>query len=133
MVRAEESRYYLEHYRAGWHEREAEGLSYLWGGWVLMTTFLREVGALTDSEQEEILAQVRGHLEQAREAVQRPDLPATKGAALLDMLRQSLASRMAYVADARTGQEPPEPWDAMLGWDVSRPGRKHRWGGRGTG
>ena len=42
VVRAEESRYYLEHYRAGWHEREAEGLSYLWGGWVLMTTFLRD-------------------------------------------------------------------------------------------
>ena len=129
VVRAEESRYYLEHYRAGWHEREAEGLSYLWGGWVLMTTFLRAVGALTDSEQEEILAQVRGHLEQAREAVQRPDLPATKGAALLDMLRQSLASRMAYVADARTGQEPPEPWDAMLGWERQQTGQETPMGG----
>jgi hypothetical protein len=129
MVRAEESRYYLEHYRAGWHEREAEGLSYLWGGWVLMTTFLRDIGALTDGEQEQILAQVREHLEQAREAVQRPDLPSTKGAALLDMLRQSLASRMAYVADARTGQEPPEPWDAMLGWERQQTGQDTPMGG----
>ena len=109
-------------YAEGIHERAAEGLSYLWGGWTLMLRFLTDVGAITEDERDATLQRVRGHLMEAYQATQRPDLPSNRGEQLLESLRQALAGRLAHVLDVRTGQEPPAPLDSRLGWERQHTG-----------
>jgi hypothetical protein len=88
--------------------RQAEALGHLWAGWFTMTSFLTDVGALHPAEQRDLLERVDKALRVAAEATVDPDLPASTGARITELLGYALSSGIAYAPDARTGEAPPQ-------------------------
>ncbi|MDX5961757.1 telomere-binding protein [Rhodococcus opacus] len=96
--------------------RQAEAVGEVWGGWVAMTRFLLDAGALSQDEVEQILQIVRGGLTDALAAASDPDLPSRTGARVRELLAHALRTGLAYVDDVRTGQAPESPLAGRLGW-----------------
>ena len=97
-------------------ERQAAAVGSTWAGWVAMTDFLVERGALSEQERDEVLARVDQGLVDATDAAADPDLPTTTGGRVRELLAHALESKLAYVEDVRTGDAPPFPMAARLGW-----------------
>ncbi|MDZ4232440.1 MAG: telomere-binding protein, partial [Dietzia sp.] len=113
----EQSGSYAEQLRAeGVANRPAEALSNVWSGWFLWCEWLREVGALSDDEADQVLSRIMIALTEAWDASRDPDQPTSLGAQTRDLLTYALSSGLAYVEDVRKGGAPDWPLAARLGW-----------------
>ena len=102
--------------RAGESVRQAAAISHTWVGWVAMTDFLLETGAITAEERLQTLRRVDEALHEAGRAAVNPDMPRTTGARARELLAYALRQGIAYVDDVRTGECPPWPLAGRLGW-----------------
>lgn len=102
--------------RAGESVRQAAALSHAWAGWVAITDFLTDVGAITPEEREQTLRRVDAALREAGQAAIDPDMPRTTGARVKELLAYALRQGIAYVDDVRNGECPPWPLAGRLGW-----------------
>lgn len=101
---------------AGETVRLAAALSQMWIGWVAMTDFLHEVGAVSEDERNALLERVDAALRLAGQAAVDPDLPRTTGGRVRELLQFALRQGIGYVDDVRTGDCPPWPLAGRLGW-----------------
>ncbi len=101
---------------AGQTIRAAAALSHMWIGWVSMTDFLLEAGALSAQERRDLLVRVNEALIEAGGAAHDDDLPRTTGGRVRELLQFALRQGLAFVDDARTGDCPPWPLAGQLGW-----------------
>lgn len=108
---------YAEDLRAaGETDRQAEAAANAWGGWMFMTEFLVEVGALTPDEREKMMDGVDDGIREALVAAVDPDMPTRLGARVREMLVHALATGVAYVDDVKSGDCPEWPLAGRLGW-----------------
>jgi len=96
--------------------RAAAALSHMWIGWVAMTDFLLEVGALSAEERVSLLERVNAGLVEAAGAAHDEDLPRTTGGRVRELIQYALRQGLVFVDDARTGDCPPWPMASQLGW-----------------
>ena len=96
--------------------RAAAALSHMWIGWVAMTDFLAEVGAISVDERRALLERVNAGLVEAAGAAHDEDLPRTTGGRVRELIQYALRQGLVYVDDARTGDCPPWPMAGQLGW-----------------
>ncbi|MCZ4570233.1 MULTISPECIES: telomere-binding protein [Rhodococcus] len=109
--------HYAESLRSsGESVRQAEAVGAIWGGWVAMTRFLLDVGALTEQEVDQNLEVVHLGLRDAITAAADPDLPSRTGARVRELIAHALRTGLAYVDDVRTGEAPAFPLANRLGW-----------------
>lgn len=110
--------HYAESLRSsGESVRQAEAVGAIWGGgWVAMTRFLLDVGALTEEEVDQTLEIVHVGLRDAITAAADPDLPSRTGARVRELIAHALRTGLAYVDDVRTGEAPMFPLANRLGW-----------------
>ena len=101
---------------AGESVRAAAALSQMWIGWVAMSDFLLQVGAIDATERHTLLTRVDVALRAAGDAAVDPDLPRTTGSRARELLAYALRQGIAYVDDVRTGDCPPWPLAGRLGW-----------------
>ena len=101
---------------AGETVRQAAALAHTWIGWVAVTDFLTDLGAITASERDQTLGRVNASLHEAGRAAHNPDMPRNTGARVVELLAFALRQGIAYVDDVRTGQCPPWPLAGRLGW-----------------
>lgn len=114
---AQQARDYAEKLRErGVATRDADAIAETWGGWLLMTEFLVEAGALSAEEVEAILAQVEVGLDASMDNAADPDIPGRAGLRVREMIAHALRTGMAFVDDVRTGEEPEWPLASRLGW-----------------
>ncbi|MEV6774412.1 telomere-binding protein [Nocardia sp. NPDC051030] len=99
--------------------RGSDAVGVLWSGWVVMARFLSDVGALTEDEARRLLDLVSVSLMDAVTASTDPDNPARAGARIRELLQHALRTGIAHVEDIRTGDAPPWPLAARLGWKRS--------------
>lgn len=117
MVREAGSRYADAQRTAGRSADEADSTSALWAGWLVMTTFLVEAGAISADEQQQWMSQVHAGLDAAVEAAQDPDTPLTVGAKLREIIAAALRAGTAYLTDTETDDAPDDDGLAIrLGW-----------------
>ncbi|WP_226963954.1 hypothetical protein [Nostocoides sp. F2B08] len=102
--------------RAGESVRQAAAISHIWVGWVAMSDFLLQAGAITAQERTLTLRRVDEGLHEAGRAAVNPDMPRTTGARARELLAYALRQGIAYVDDVRTGECPPWPLAGRLGW-----------------
>jgi hypothetical protein len=102
--------------RAGESVRQAAAISHIWVGWVAMSDFLLQAGAITPEERAHTLRRVDQGLHEAGRAAVNPDMPRTTGARARELLAYALRQGIAYVDDVRTGECPPWPLAGRLGW-----------------
>lgn len=113
----QEAGFYAEQLRSeGVANRPAEALSNCWAGWFLWIEWLRDVGALSDAEANQVLSRIMIALTEAWEASRDPDQPTSLGAQTRELLAYALSSGLAYVEDVRKGGAPDWPLAARLGW-----------------
>lgn len=96
--------------------RQAAALANTWIGWVAVTDFLLDAGAITEDEREATLERIDIALREAGRAAVDPDMPRTTGARVRELLAYALRQGIAYVDDVRTGDCPPWPLAGRLGW-----------------
>ena len=96
--------------------RQAEAVGHTWAGWVCMTDFLVDVGAISTDEREQVMGQVDQGLHDAAEAAVDPDLPTRTGARVRELLAHALRTGIGYIEDVRTGEAPDWPLAGRLGW-----------------
>nr|WP_256938414.1 telomere-binding protein [Rhodococcus qingshengii] len=96
--------------------RQAEAVGAVWGGWIAMTRFLFDIGALTQAEVDHTLELVHVGLRDAITAAADPDLPSRTGARVRELIAHALRTGLAYVDDVRTGEAPVRPLAGRLGW-----------------
>lgn len=102
--------------RAGESVRQAAAISHTWAGWVAISDFLLQTGAITADERTQTLRTVDQALHEAGRAAVNPDMPRTTGARARELLAYALRQGIAYVDDVRTGECPPWPLAGRLGW-----------------
>ncbi|MGH3997918.1 MAG: hypothetical protein ACRDTJ_10705, partial [Pseudonocardiaceae bacterium] len=129
---------YAENLRAaGETDRQAEAAANAWGGWMFMTEFLVEAGALTPDEREKLMDVVDEGMREALVAAVDPDMPTRLGARVRELLAHALRTGIAYVDDVKSGDCPEWPLAGRLGWRravmSSDPvtGSKYRYDARG--
>lgn len=116
-IAARAAAHYAESLRSsGESVRQAEAVGAIWGGWVAMTRFLLDVGALTEQEVDQTLETVHVGLRDAITAAADPDLPSRTGARVRELIAHALRTGLAYVDDVRTGEAPVFPLANRLGW-----------------
>ncbi len=116
-IAARAAAHYAESLRSsGESVRQAEAVGAIWGGWVAMTRFLLDVGALTEQEVDQTLEMVHVGLRDAITAAADPDLPSRTGARVRELIAHALRTGLAYVDDVRTGEAPVFPLANRLGW-----------------
>ena len=64
---------------AGETVRQAAALAHTWIGWVAVTDFLTDLGAITASERDQTLGRVNASLHEAGRAAHNPDMPRNTG------------------------------------------------------
>ncbi|WP_170963540.1 hypothetical protein [Cellulosimicrobium cellulans] len=96
--------------------RQANAVASTWAGWVAMSDFLLEAGAIDAEEREQTLRRVHDGMHGACQAAINPDMPRTVGARVRELLAYALRQGIAYVDDVRTGECPPWPLAGRLGW-----------------
>ena len=101
---------------AGETVRQAAAIANTWIGWVAMCDFLADVEAITSDERTDTLKRVDEYLHEAGRAAVDPDIPRTTGARVRELLGYALRQGIAYVDDARDGNNPPWPLAGRLGW-----------------
>jgi hypothetical protein len=101
---------------AGETVRAAAGLAHTWVGWVAVTECLASLGAISAAERSRTLTEVDAYLREAGRAAVNPDMPRTTGARVRELLAYALGQGIAYVDDVRSGDCPPWPLAARLGW-----------------
>lgn len=116
QMKAEVVRYAEAMRDAGEDVRAAESVANTWAGWVMMTRFLVEVGALSEREREAALEKADLGLRDAMKAAVDPDLPTRTGARVRELLAHALRTGVAYVDDVETGECPEWPLAGRLGW-----------------
>lgn len=102
--------------QAGESVRQAAALSNTWVGWVAMTDFLLQTGAITAEERTQTLRRVDEGLRETGRAAVNPDMPRTTGARARELLAYALRQGIAHAEDVRTGECPPWPLAGRLGW-----------------
>lgn len=100
----------------GESDRRAEAVGAVWGGWIAMTAFLVDVGALGEDERMEMLDLACVGLTGSVDAATDPDLPTTTGARVRELVVHALRTGVAYVDDVRSGDAPEFPLAGRLGW-----------------
>lgn len=115
-MKAEVVRYAEQLRNAGQKDRAAESVANTWAGWVMLTRFLLEVGAITEEERDAVLEQADLGLHEAIDAALDPDLPTRTGARVRELLAHALRTGVAYVDDVETGECPEWPLAGRLGW-----------------
>src|SRR5699024_1504624 len=100
---------------AGATNEEAEWGAHVWAGWVTMTTFLREAGALTADEHTSLLAEVHTNIAAATDNANDPEDTATPGTRILEALRGALRSGDLYLTDVADNGQPSQMAN-RLGW-----------------
>lgn len=114
---AEQVRLYAEQLRErGVATRDADAIAETWGGWLLMTEFLLEAGALSEEEIAQILEQVEMGLNASIDGSADPDIPGRAGLRVREMIAHALRTGLAFVDDVRTGDTPEWPLANRLGW-----------------
>lgn len=96
--------------------RQAAALANTYVGWEAVTEFLVEVAAITDVERDRLLSRIQDALREAGRAAVDPDLPTRTGARVRELLAYALRTGLVHVSDVRTGDCPPWPLAARLGW-----------------
>ncbi|MEO6084057.1 MAG: hypothetical protein ABIQ18_13240, partial [Umezawaea sp.] len=96
--------------------RQAAALANTYVGWEAVTEFLVEVAAITDVERDRLLSRIQDALQEAGRAAVDPDLPTRTGARVRELLAYALRTGLVHVSDVRTGDCPPWPLAARLGW-----------------
>lgn len=96
--------------------RQSAALANTFIGWAAMTDFLVDAAAITGDERDRVLARVGKALIEAGHAAVDPDLPTRTGARVRELLAHALRTGLVHVADVRTGDCPPWPLAARLGW-----------------
>lgn len=115
-MKAEVIRYAEQLRDAGQADRAAESVANTWAGWVMLTRFLLEVGAISEEERDGILAEADHGLHEAIDSAADPDLPTRTGARVRELLAHALRTGVAYVDDVETGECPEWPLAGRLGW-----------------
>ncbi len=116
QLRAEVGLYAEALRESGETDRQAESAANTWGGWLFMTRFLVDVGALSEEEQQMFLERADAGIKEALQAAVDPDMPTRLGARVRELLAHSLRSGVAYLDDVRTGECPEWPLGGRLGW-----------------
>ncbi len=125
---AEGARYAQALREGGENVRQAEAIGATWAGWIALSAFLLDVGAITDTERTELLERVGAGLDDALSAASDPDLPASTGARVRELICHALRGHLAYVDDIRSGDAPPWPLAGRLGWRRTNLGTDHHSG-----
>lgn len=115
-LRAEVGLYAEALRESGETDRQAEAAANTWGGWLYMTRFLVDAGAITEEEQQRLLERADEGIKEALKAAVDPDMPTRLGARVRELLAHALRSGVAYVDDVRTGECPEWPLGGRLGW-----------------
>lgn len=96
--------------------RQAAAIANTYVGWEAVTEFLLDRAAISADERERLLSRVRDALQEAGRAAVDPDLPTRTGARVRELLAYGLRAGLVHVSDVRTGDCPPWPLAARLGW-----------------
>lgn len=97
-------------------ERAAAALANARVGWLAMTDFLGEAGAVSAEETQLLLGRIDSALDDTSRAATDPDLPTRTGARVRALLAYALSAGVAHVDDVRTGEQPEWPTARRLGW-----------------
>lgn len=101
-------------------QRLSEALAQTWVGWVTMTDFLVDRGALTSQERDDVLQRVQAALHAAGDATRDPDTPTTAGGRIRELLAHALEAGIAHAEDVQDGGCPGWPLAKRLGWRRSQ-------------
>ncbi|MBF6333645.1 telomere-binding protein [Nocardia transvalensis] len=116
-IAREEAEQFAEQLRhGGGAVRASQAAGELWAGWVVLSRFLVDTGALAQSEADDLLNIAALGMTNAFTMTTDPDLPTTTGARVRELLSHALRTGIAYVDDIRTGQRPEFPLSNRLGW-----------------